>query len=90
MDVFDIPHDIKILQEVFQTAEKGQGEGGRLYNRENKFWKCWSCQELVDESEEGERARLEERLREVKRWYGGLSETYQQSKASQTGQIPLN
>ncbi|CBQ72837.1 conserved hypothetical protein [Sporisorium reilianum SRZ2] len=85
-DVFDIPHDIRILHEVFQT-NGGQGE---LYNRKNAYWECWSCAQLVEQAEAGERERLREEVQRVKEAYNALSQTYQASKADQTGQIPLN
>lgn len=92
---FGIPHDIRILKEVFQTnptqAEKENGEGGeQLYNKHNAFWSSYSLQELVEQSPEEEREALTRRMKDVKKEYTSLSETYQASKTRQLpGQIPL-
>ncbi|TKY86283.1 hypothetical protein EX895_005108 [Sporisorium graminicola] len=88
MDTFAIPHDIQILQQVFQTHKHDGND--ELYNRENSYWKSYSCQDLIDQCQQAERHALTEELHSVKAQYNGLSQTYQLSKASQTGQIPLN
>ncbi|SPO27246.1 uncharacterized protein UTRI_10363 [Ustilago trichophora] len=87
--VFSIPHDIRILQEVFQTHKEGDKEE-KLYNKKNAYWECFSLAELVEQSPEEERDGLRERMESVKKQYNSLSDTYQQSKGSQVaGQIPL-
>ncbi|SPO26900.1 uncharacterized protein UTRI_10363_B [Ustilago trichophora] len=94
--VFSIPHDIRILQEVFQTHKENQEQEVEdakeqvLYNKKNAYWECFSLAELVEQSPEVERDGLRERMESVKREYNSLSDTYQQSKSSQVaGQIPL-
>ena len=54
-DSFAIPHDLKILKEVF-TLEPGG------YNAENAYWKSYSIRRLVRDLPEAERARLEARI----------------------------
>lgn len=74
-DSFAIPHDLKILDEVF-----GLDPGG--YRRSNAFWTAYSIPELIDS--EPLRAR-EQRIR-VR--YAELSARYQGSKAD--SDIPLS
>ena len=51
-DSFAIPHDLKILKEVFTLDPGG-------YNAENAYWKSFSLRRLVRDLPEPERARLE-------------------------------
>src|SRR4029077_16128065 len=53
-DSFAIPHDLRILKEVF-TLEPGG------YNAENAYWKSFSLRRLVRELPERERAARETR-----------------------------
>ncbi|MEO4000532.1 nucleoside deaminase [Mesorhizobium sp. CAU 1732] len=80
-DAFAIPHDLKILKEVF-TLEPGG------YNAENAFWKSYGLRAMVRDLPVADRQRLEERIAVIARRYDGLSETYQASKAD--NDIPLN
>ncbi|MCA0277320.1 MAG: nucleoside deaminase [Proteobacteria bacterium] len=80
-DSFAIPHDLKILKEVF-TLEPGG------YNAENAYWKSFSLRKLVRELPEADRKRLEERVARISRHYDEMSETYQESKGD--NDIPLN
>jgi len=80
-DSFAIPHDLKILKEVF-TLEPGG------YNAENAYWKSRSIRKLVRELPEPERARLIARIEAIAATYDRLSSTYQSSKAD--NDIPLN
>lgn len=89
-DLFAIPHDIDILEQVFRVpaaAAAGETEAQLrarpLYNRENRFFAARSVADLVAGVEdEGERAVLAEDVRRVKGLYNSLSETYQQGKES--------
>ncbi|MBB2750925.1 UNVERIFIED_ORG: tRNA(Arg) A34 adenosine deaminase TadA [Rhizobium aethiopicum] len=80
-DAFAIPHDLKILKEVF-----GLEPGG--YRRQNAFWNSFAVADLV----ETEEARLGEALKaqtaRIKARYNALSTTYQSSKSA--NDIPLN
>jgi tRNA(Arg) A34 adenosine deaminase TadA len=80
-DSFAIPHDLKILKEVFTLDPGG-------YNAENAYWKSFSIRRLARALPEAERRRLEERIERISKRYDELSETYQASKAD--NDIPLN
>jgi tRNA(Arg) A34 adenosine deaminase TadA len=80
-DAFNIPHDLKILQEVFRIED---GE----YARKNAFWEC---KDLVALSAEiggpaaGDRAALIDAIRTA---YDEMSATYQATKSD--NDIPLD
>lgn len=80
-DAFGIPHDLKILKEVF-----GVEDG--LYRRTNAFWTCHSIRDLVDSEPEPLRTELQEQDQRIRDVYAGLSETYQDSKGD--NDIPFN
>ena len=80
-DSFAIPHDLRILKEVFTLDPGG-------YNAENAYWKSHSIRREVDALAEPERARLQARIAAVSKSYDGLSAVYQESKAD--NDIPLN
>lgn len=90
METFNIPHDIKILKEVFQTDPKGNEDSSALYNHKNAFWTAYSLHELIDAVQDlQERRRLQNRLLHVKKLYNGLSKVYQDSKQTGQADIPL-
>ncbi|WP_337270956.1 nucleoside deaminase [Oryzifoliimicrobium ureilyticus] len=78
-DSFSIPHDLKILREVF-----GLEAGG--YRRQNAFWNSFAIMDLIEQ--EAEQAKLKEQAREIRLRYDMLSENYQASKGQ--NHIPLN
>jgi tRNA(Arg) A34 adenosine deaminase TadA len=80
-DSFAIPHDLKILKEVFRLDPGG-------YNAENAYWKSHSLPKLAKDAPEDERKRLERRIRAISDRYDALSRQYQESKAA--NDIPLN
>ena len=80
-DSFAIPHDLKILKEVFTLDPGG-------YNAQNAYWKSYSIHRLVRALPEAERKRLEARIETISRRYDELSEAYQSGKAA--NDIPLN
>jgi tRNA(Arg) A34 adenosine deaminase TadA len=80
-DSFAIPHDLKILKEVFHLDPGG-------YAAENAFWKSCSIPGLARHLPEPECARINARIAHLSEIYAALSDTYQQSKAS--NDIPLN
>ncbi|MGL4558922.1 MAG: deaminase, partial [Afipia sp.] len=80
-DSFAIPHDLKILKEVFTLDPGG-------YNAENAYWKSFGLRRLVRGLEASERERLEHRLDAIQSKYDRLSEVYQASK--EANDIPLN
>ena len=77
---FNIPHDLKILQEVFAV------KGGQ-YVRENAFWTSHSMLEMIAGLPETERERANDRVAHLTTAYAKLSATYQKNKA--TSSIPL-
>lgn len=80
-DSFAIPHDLKILKEVFTLDPGG-------YNAENAYWKSYSLRRLVRELPEAEREKLEARIDRIAKRYDELSGAYQSGKAD--NDIPLN
>ena len=80
-DSFAIPHDLKILKEVFTLDPGG-------YNAENAFWKSYSIRKLVRTLPEVERTRLEARISNIAATYDTMSAAYQDGKGD--NDIPLN
>jgi tRNA(Arg) A34 adenosine deaminase TadA len=78
-DAFAIPHDLRILQEVF-----GLPPGG--YNRTNAFWTATALRDLV--ARDPDRAALEAQSARIRAAYDDLSAAYQTSKSDNA--IPLN
>ena len=68
-DAFNIPHDLRILSEVFRI-ENGD------YARENAFWRSRSINELMG----AESNDLKGRISHLQALYDELSSTYQTSK----------
>src|SRR3954454_9035466 len=79
-DSFAIPHDLRILKEVFAL------EPGR-YNAENAYWKSYSLRRLVRALPAAQGAEREARAACIAARYDELSKVYQASKG-ETG-IPL-
>ena len=75
-DAFNIPHDLKILMEVFRI-ENGD------YARENAFWRSRAIDELIG----GESGDLTGRIAQLRALYDELSTLYQGSKDG--SDIPL-
>lgn len=80
-DSFNIPHDLKILKEVFK-CDHGQ------YARENEFWKSYSIMDIIKGCDEETAQKFLDRVDRLKKTYDEMSEIYQQSKG--TADIPLN
>jgi len=80
-DSFAIPHDLKILKEVFTLDPGG-------YNAENAYWKSFSIRKLIRDLPEEDRVRLEARIGKIAATYDALSSTYQSGKGD--NDIPLN
>lgn len=88
-DLFGIPYDIDILQEVFRVKAEGESEEQlqrrQLYNRKNKFFTAKSFEDVVNEvSDPSERERLQGEIKRVKELYDSLSQTYQEGKKEGT------
>ena len=80
-DAFAIPHDLKIMKELY-----GLDAGG--YRRQNAFWKSFYLGDLVAASPEAQRAALQDQTARIKTEYDRLSNVYQSSKSANA--IPLN
>jgi tRNA(Arg) A34 adenosine deaminase TadA len=80
-DAFAIPHDLKILREVFSLEPGG-------YNAENAFWKSYSIQKMIGELPQPDQDRVRSRAAAISRKYAELSERYQSGKGENS--IPLN
>lgn len=80
-DAFAIPHDLKILKEVF-----GLEPGG--YRKQNAFWNSFAIADLVETEEHHLSAQLKEQAARIKARYAALSDSYQSSKSA--NDIPLN
>ena len=80
-DAFNIPHDLKILREVF-GIEAGE------YRRENAFWNSRSIAELAAETPSQARFRLTARIEALAKTYADLSASYQTGKGG--ADIPLS
>lgn len=79
-DAFAIPHDLKILQEVFRLEPGG-------YARQNAFWKSASIRDLIDSGDPAAAAALNEQDGRIRLRYQSLSDDYQSGKSGNA--IPL-
>ncbi|RCK45334.1 nucleoside deaminase [Thalassospira profundimaris] len=80
-DAFAIPHDLKIMKEVF-TLDDGE------YNKSNAFWDSHSMMGMVAELPEDTRAGYLVRAKAISDEYDRLSAQYQDGKSD--NDIPLN
>lgn len=79
-DSFAIPHDLRILREVF-----GLEPGG--YRHQNAYWTAYSIPDLVETEPQPLRGELHERQQRIRQRYAALSLVYQESKSG--NDIPL-
>ena len=77
---FHIPHDLNILQEVFNI------QGGE-YNKVNGYWKSFSIIDQIKENEDSNKHNLIKKIDKINQLYADLSTQYQNSKISNN--IPL-
>ena len=77
---FSIPHDLRILWEVFGIANGS-------YRRSNQYWTCHSIEELIKDLEPAEHRGAVERIAGLELTYQELSDVYQASKGDT--EIPL-
>lgn len=80
-DAFGIPHDLRILKEVF-GVENGD------YRASNAFWSAYSIPELVNIEPPQERESLRQREQQIRARYAELSDQYQLAKTDNN--IPFN
>ena len=81
-DNFAIPHDIKILQEVF-----GQKGRNKLYNKKNAFFNSHSIPQMVANSDKNKHPALMKQIKKISTIYDDLSKSYQAQKGNDG--IPL-
>ena len=77
---FHIPHDLNILQEVFNIKD------GK-YNKVNSYWKSLSIIDQIKENKDTNNHNLVEKIDKIKLLYEDLSTQYQDAKI--TNNIPL-
>ena len=70
---FGIPHDLKILKEVFKVD---YGE----YNKKNSYWKSYNINKLIEDLSSARKEKFMSQLKEIKKNYISLSNKYQMSK----------
>lgn len=80
-DSFAIPHDLKILSEVFALPDGN-------YARKNAFWSAHSITEELGHLPRSERGDMEQQIARLRTKYDEMSATYQASKIEST-EIPL-
>jgi tRNA(Arg) A34 adenosine deaminase TadA len=80
-DAFAIPHDLRILKEVF-----GLEPGG--YRRRNEFWTAYAINDLIAAADQPLHSQLSAQRDRIRSRYDTLSSQYQKSKGN--NDIPLN
>jgi tRNA(Arg) A34 adenosine deaminase TadA len=78
---FKIPHDLKILEEVF-NIKKGK------YNRNNQYWKSYSIMKEILKLHEEKRDLINIKIKKIEEIYINFSNLYQKNKSK--NKIPLN
>jgi tRNA(Arg) A34 adenosine deaminase TadA len=89
-DSFAIPHDIRILREVYAVPDPDRAAPPPerpLYNRRNAFFVAHDIQTAIAGLDRGNREALTERVDRIGALYADLSATYQAGKAGNA--IPL-
>ncbi|MBV1906787.1 MAG: nucleoside deaminase [Pseudomonadales bacterium] len=79
--VFNIPHDLKILKEVFGVVD-GQ------YRRQNSFWECRCIMDMLPALKGVDRKLLDSQVNDIVDAYNKLSDSYQSGNKG-SGNIPL-
>jgi len=80
-NTFNIPHDLKILSEIF-SIEDGN------YNKFNNYWKSYSIIDEIIKLDKKEKVSIKPKIDFIINKYKELSRQYQISKS--TNNIPLN
>ena len=90
-DTFNIPHDIRILREVYAVPDPDRSAvapGRDLYNRSNAFFESHSIQAMIGGLDRGNKENLTARVDDLTALYRELSDTYQRNKGKKG--IPLD
>jgi len=80
-DSFNIPHDLKILEEVFKIPNG-------TYARDNMFWSSHHIIAMVSETKGKSAGVLSKKIDQISKDYEILSQSYQEIKYNSA--IPLN
>ena len=80
-DAFNIPHDLKILEEVFKIPNG-------VYARDNAFWSSHHIVAMVSEVKGKSADVLNKKIDQIAQDYDVLSQSYQNNKNN--SEIPLN
>ncbi|MBO6468822.1 MAG: nucleoside deaminase, partial [Pelagibacteraceae bacterium] len=80
-DLFNIPHDINILKEIFKL-DNGD------YNRINSYWRSYSIIDEIKKLKDSEEYNFENNIKKIYQEYVKLSKLYQENKEKNL--IPLN
>ena len=80
-ELFNIPHDINILKEIFKL-DNGD------YNKINSYWRSYSIIDEISKFNDSEEYDFKNNIRKIHQEYNKLSEQYQSSKINNN--IPLN
>jgi tRNA(Arg) A34 adenosine deaminase TadA len=89
-DAFGIPHDIRILKEVYQVPDPDRQSvpaDRPLYNRQNAFFTAHGIEQLIASLDRGSRESLLGRIDNLTALYADLSAAYQAQKGK--ADIPL-
>ena len=90
-DAFGIPHDIRILREVYAVPDPDRGfvpDDRPLYNRRNAFFTAHDIQQMIAGLDRSSKERLVGRVDDLNAVYNDLSATYQKDKGGKG--IPLS
>jgi tRNA(Arg) A34 adenosine deaminase TadA len=90
-DAFGIPHDIRILREVYAVPDPDRDavmDGRPLYNRRNAFFESHDIQQMIAGLDRSSKERLVGRVDDLNAVYNDLSATYQKDKGGKG--IPLS
>ena len=80
-DNFQIPHDLKILDEVFNCPNGS-------YRKANQYWQSYNLVAMIDNSTSPQAAKWQQQVSALHQAYDKLSQRYQSTKADQN--IPLD
>jgi tRNA(Arg) A34 adenosine deaminase TadA len=89
-DTFDIPHDIRILKEVYAVPDPDRDAPAPdrdYYNRKNAFFQSHDITRMIAGLDRGTKERLTGRVDDLTALYADLSATYQRDKGKKG--IPL-
>ena len=90
-DSFGIPHDIRVLQEVYAVPDPDRAAVAPdrpLYNRRNAFFESHNLQQKIAGMDRSTKERLVARVDDLNAAYNDLSATYQKDKGGKG--IPLS